>query len=55
MVIDKVASSRLPRVSAIESGLRENYSGGVSVDVSTEPDGSMIVMVSRPVRELANA
>ena len=35
--------------------LRETYSGGVSVDVSEEPNGSTIVMVSRPVRELANA
>lgn len=35
--------------------LRETYSGGVSLDVSEEPNGSTIVMVSRPVRELANA
>ena len=35
--------------------IRETYASGVSVDVSTEPDGSTIVMVSRPVREFVNA
>ncbi|TEX51591.1 MAG: hypothetical protein B7C55_04810 [Actinomycetales bacterium mxb001] len=48
---------REPSTSGLheDPGLRQTYSDGVSVDVSTEPNGSMIVMVSRPVRELVNA